>query len=433
MSAKISPETKRKAIVLGNNLSVVQDLGGEGVDCIVMNHHRAIATYSRYASYVQCPDPSTEEDKAIAFLHDFCRREGNLPVVMPVTDQWSMAVARHADRLREVSVPCTAIWEAVELMLHKDRFCQWAQERGIRTPRTWTQEELLRLPSEEYPVIVKPRLHRWSGNGDPQHLHAEMIRLRNTVIEDRWDLERFLKKEGRFVEHMFFQECVRGRSDRIYNIGMYIDRSSQIIASIAGHKIRGCMTNHGDTNLGERISPPKPIWDMAEKIVRELDYIGVVEFEFKQDTRNDEFVLIEVNPHLWAWCGIGLPCGMNFPLIVYQDLTGTLDPASIVPYEGKVRYARIVPDLLNCTVYCRIGADTPKRTLREWVGDMQADRLVCREFHRNDWLVSVLLLDEAFRALMKRVLAAMVRVILRPSQKLDAKYSESPSSQSGDD
>jgi len=433
LSAKISPETKRKAIVLGNNLSVVQDLGGEGVRCMVLNHHRAIATYSRYATYKQCPDPSTEEDKAVAFLYDLCQKEGDLPVVLPVTDQWSMAVAKHADRLREVSVPCTAGWEVVELMLHKDRFSQWACDRGFRTPRSYTQEEMQRLPSEEYPVVVKPRVHRWSSNGDPQRLHAEMIRLRNTIIEDKWELERFMKREGRFMDHMFFQEYVRGGSDRIYSIGMYIDRSSRIVASIAGHKIRGCMTKHGDTNLGEKVTPPKPIWEMAEGIVRELGYVGVVEFEFKQDARPDEFVLIEVNPHLWAWCGMGLPCGMNFPLIAYQDLTGTLDPASIVPFEGKVRFARIVFDLLNCTVYSRMGADTPKRSLREWAGDMKADRLVCREFPRTDWLVSVLLLDEAFRALMKRVLAAMRRIVQRPFQRLDAKCPESPSSQSGND
>jgi ABC-type thiamine transport system ATPase subunit len=64
---------------------------------------------------------------------------------------------------------------------------------------------------------------------------------------------------------------------------------------------------------------------------------------------------------------------------------------------------------------------------------MKADRLVCREFHRNDWLVSVLLLDEAFRALMKRVLATMRRIVQRPFQRVDAKFPESPSSQSGDD
>ncbi len=433
MSAENSPEAKRKVIVLGNNLSVVQDLGGEGVRCVVLNHHRAIATYSRYATYAQCPDPSTMEDRAIDFLYDLCQKEGDLPVVLPVTDQWSMAVARHASRLQEVSIPCTAEWEAVELMLHKDRFSHWARERGIKTPRTWTQEEVLRLPPEEYPVVVKPRLHRWSGNGDPQHLHADMIRLRNTIIADRWELERFLKKESRLMEHMFFQEYVRGGSDRIYNIGMYIDRSHQVLASLAGHKVRGCMTNHGDTNLGENVTAPASIKDMAERMVRELGYVGVVEFEFKKDARNDEFVLIEVNPHLWAWCGMGLPCGMNFPLIAYQDLAGTLDPASIVPFQGKVRFARIVFDLLNCIVYSRMGADTPKRSLREWVGDMKADRLVCREFHRNDWLVSVLLLDEAFRALVKRALAAVRRMVQRPFQRVDAKCPESPSSQSGNE
>ncbi len=428
VSTKASPVRTRKAIVLGNNLSVVQDLGGEGVDCVVMNHHRAIATYSRYATYVRCPDPSVEEDRAIAFLHDFCRQEGNLPVLLPVTDQWSMAVARHAEQLREVSAPCTGPWKAVDLMLRKDLFSQWAQEMGIRTPRMWSREEMPALPEEEYPVVVKPRLHRWSSNTDPQRLHADMIRLRNTIIEDRWELERFVEKENRLMEHVFFQEYVRGLSDRIYNIGMYVDRSSQIVASVAGHKIRGCMTNHGDTNLGESIPAPAPVWEAAQRIVRELNYTGVLELEFKKDTRDDAFVLIEVNPHLWAWCGMGLACGVNFPLIAYRDLTGTLDPTTIVPFDGKVKYARVVSDLLNTTIYCRMGANTPQRTLREWASDLNADRFVSREFHRGDWLVSVLLMDEAFRALVKRVLAFMSRRVQRPFHRAAAKH-RSPSSQ----
>lgn len=411
-----------KAIVLGNNLSVVQDLGVEGVDCVVMNHHRAIATYSRYARYVQCPDPSHTEDKAIEFLYQFCAKEGDRPVVFPVTDQWSMAVSKHADRLREVSIPCTATEEVVDLMLHKERFIKWCSEKGIRTPRSWTLEEVHLLTPEEYPIIVKPKRHRWSSNGDPLDLHNEMVRLRNSPIGDKWELEKFLQKEKKFIEHLFFQEYVAGGSDLMYNIGMYVDGSHDVVASMAGHKIRGCMTNHGDTNVGENVSPPGNTQEVAESIVKELGYTGVVEFEFKQDPRTHELVLIEVNPHFWAWCGMGTVCGINFPMIAYQDLTGTLDPSTIVPYQGRVRYARAVPDLINCMIYSRMGANTPKCYLPQWWVDMGADRFVSREFTRRDCLVSVLLIEESVRELLKRTFFFLALAIRRPFQRLSAKY-----------
>lgn len=422
-----------KAIVLGNNLSVVQDLGAEGVDCVVMNHHRAIATYSRYAMYVQCPDPSHTEDKAIEFLYQFCAQEGDRPVVFPVTDQWSMAVSKHADRLREVSIPCTATEEVVDLMLHKERFIKWCSEKGIRTPRSYTPEEVYLLTPEKYPIIVKPKRHRWSSNGDPSDLHNEMVRLRNTPIGDKWELEKFLQKEKKFIEHLFFQEYVPGGSDLMYNIGMYTDASHNVLASLAGHKVRGCMTNHGDTNVGENVCPPGNTQEVAESIVKQLGYTGVVEFEFKQDPRTQELVLIEVNPHLWAWCGMGTVCGINFPMIAYQDLTGTLDPSTIVPYQGRVRYARAVPDLINCMIYSRMGANTPKCYLPQWWVDMRADRFVSREFTRRDCLVSVLLVEESVRELLKRTFLSIALIIRRSFHRASTHVLKGPSSQIGEE
>ncbi len=284
-------------------------------------------------------------------------------MVFPVTDQWSMAVSKNAERLREVSVPCTADREAVDLMLHKERFCLWCKDRGYKTPRCWSLEEVRQLPPEDYPILVKPKRHRWSSNSDPTDLHMEMVRLRNTMLADKWEVERFVEREKRFMEHLFFQEYVRGGSERIYNIGMYVDASHRVLASVAGHKIRGCMTNHGDTNLGERVPPPGRTQEVAEGIVKELAYTGMVEFEFKQDPQSQEFILIEVNPHLWAWCGLGTVCDINFPLIAYRDLTGTLDPSTIVPFQGSVRFARMVPDLLICTIYSRMGVNVPRRSL----------------------------------------------------------------------
>jgi hypothetical protein len=53
---------------------------------------------------------------------------------------------------------------------------------------------------------------------------------------------------------------------------------------------------------------------------------------------------------------------------------------------------------------------------------MRADRFVSREFTRGDWLVSVLLVEEAFRELLKRMFSSIARVVRRPFQRLGTKY-----------
>ena len=395
-------EGSRKVILLGSLLSPIQELGSRGIECIIMHHHRAIPTYSRYGTYVECPNPSFEEDKAIEFVYQYCRNDGGHPVLLPLTDQWSMALSRHTDRLREVAEPCVANRATVELMLNKERFSRWGRERGIRTARAWELYELWQWPDDAFPVLVKPRRHRWSSNSDPDDLHQKMVDRRFILIKDRGELKRYVDRE-KYLEHLFFQDYVQGGSDRIYTLWLYADHSSTIIASVAGHKVRGCLTNHGDCNLGERIETPADMLDEASRIVAELHYTGVLELEYKQDPATGDLKLIEVNPRLSGWVGMSAACGINLPLIAYQDMTGMLDPGSIVPFSGRVRYARVISDFFNCHFYSRLEATGSARTGRDWLDDLKADRLQCYDLNKNDWLVTVLVVEEAVRTLMVKM------------------------------
>jgi D-aspartate ligase len=395
-------ESSRKVIVLGSLLSPIQELGSRGIECIVMNHHRAIPTYSRYGTFVKCPNPSFEEDNAIGFVYDYCRKDGGRPILMPVTDQWTMALSRHADRLREVAEPCVANRAAVELMLNKELFCRWGREKGIRTPRVWELYEVWQLPDDAFPVLVKPRMHRWSSNSDPHNIHQKMVDRRLIQIKDRGELKRFVDREE-YLEYLFFQEYVQGGSEQIYTLWLYADRSSAIIASVAGHKVRGCLTNHGDCNLGERIETPPDLLVEAAHLVAELHYTGVLELEYKQDLSTGEIKLIEVNPRLSGWVGMSPACGINLPFIAYQDMAGTLDTSSIVPFSGKVRYARVISDFFNCHVYSKLEPTGPTRTGRDWLDDLKADRLQCYDLNKNDLLVTVLVVEEAVRTLAVKI------------------------------
>lgn len=393
--------------MLGSLLSPVQELGSRGIDCVVMNHHRAIATYSRYGRYVECPNPSFEEDRAIEFLYSYCQRVGGRPVIIPVTDQWTMAVARHVERLGEVAEPCVAGKETIELMLNKELFSLWGHRNGLRTPRVWGLEEVQALPQESFPILVKPKRHRWSSNADPQDLHEEMLKRRFLLIKDQAQLGRFIDTDKMFLEHIFFQQQVRGWSDRIHAVWLYADRSSSIVAMVGGHKIRGCRTNHGDCNLGEKVAVPMDMAKEAAKIVADLHYTGVLELEYKQDAVTGECSIIEVNPHLSGWVGIAPACGVNLPLIAYKDMAGSLEPSDIVPFEGSVRYVRLIADFLNCHIYWKSVAFGPTPQWWQWVRSLRANRVQYFDFYKGDWLVTVLLAYEALEGLVSQMVRSV--------------------------
>ena len=46
-------------------------------------------------------------------------------------------------------------------------------------------------------------------------------------------------------------------------------------------------------------------------IVKDLNYSGIAEFEYKKDLSTGRYRLIEVNPRSWSWIGITPACGVS--------------------------------------------------------------------------------------------------------------------------
>jgi D-aspartate ligase len=391
----------RKAVVLGNQLSVVQAIGANGIDCFDVNNMRHIASYSRYSIFKKSPDPRREENKAIEFLYDICQKEGNNPIVFPTNDMWAMATSKHKDKLLEVSTPCIADHDVVELLLNKEKFCKWGQERGFMTPRTWSLKEVSQIQEEDFPIAIKPSVHRTSTNEYSLDLHINMERLRLNVVNSKSELDQFLMREKCFADLLTYQEYVNGLSDCIYNVGVYVDRSSRILGSVCGHKIRGFPATHGDCILGENIDLPTELTNNVQRIIDELKYFGFAEFEYKRDSDTGKFTLIEINPRPWSWIGLTPACGFNLPLIAYQDLTGTYDPSNYVQFNGKVKFARVLKDIVNCFYYYRTDHPEWNRSPGEWIRDLKADKRVYYEFNADDWLVSAIMVADTFQKLVR--------------------------------
>ena len=69
------------------------------------------------------------------------------------------------------------------------------------------------------------------------------------------------------------------------------------------------------------------IESLSEKFLRAINYYGLVEVEFKQDTRDGEFKLLDVNARTWGYHSLGRSAGVDFPDLLYRDQEGEhLDP-----------------------------------------------------------------------------------------------------------
>ncbi|WP_255198793.1 ATP-grasp domain-containing protein [Halorarius litoreus] len=398
-----------------NGLGIVRELGRNGVDVYVLDSFRNVGTVSRYGSYRHCPNPETDEAGFVERLLELGPTFDERPVVFPTNDHWAAAAARHKDRLSAFYELCVSDYEAVSLMLDKRRFGAWAVERGYPSPRTWAASEADRIPRESFPVAAKPndaRLRpdmmfrsraatlstKLTGGGGVDtetakelHERAEAIDgNRLQVLDSPAEVDAFLATVD--SEAYVLQEYVRGLSDQMVTVGVYADRDHEVRGLFVGRKRRGFPPDVGDCKLGESSDVPDELKDSVRELARDIELVGIAEFEFKQDSVSGEYRLIEINPRSWSWVGITPAAGVNLPMLAYRDLRDEPIP----PYTenlvapGEVKWVKLTEDLPNVLYYNReAGHPEWSGSLRDWWDSVRAKTLVTAEFSRDDPLPGV--------------------------------------------
>ena len=381
-----------KAIIFNcnyNGLSIIQDLGTRGISCTAMDTQRSIGTFSKYAHYVNCPDPAEHETAFVDFLYSYCKKQFLKPVLFPTNDHWATAISKHKARLSDVAHLCVAHRQAVDLVIDKERFYELGQKEGYMTPRTWRQESLSSLEPQDFPIVAKPVARRNSSDGEQASLFAAMDRLRLSVLKNKEDLADFMLIEEAWLEHLVFQSYVAGMSNDMYTVGVYADAAHELKAVFSGRKVRGYPADIGDCIVGEVCSVPEALIANAQKISVDIGLSGIAEFEYKRDSIKDEFILIEINPRSWSWIGITPACDMSLPYIAFQDLIGSSYEIvkTSVP-DGSVRYAKVLQDFFN--VVFRYASDHPAWSASPtlWLKELRQHKTVMAEFNARDYAVA---------------------------------------------
>jgi len=385
-----------------NGLSIIQELSSKGINCVAMDSIRGVGAFSLFAKYVKCPDPLTNETQFISFLYNYCKKMSIKPVLFPTNDEWAHAISKYKEILESVSFPCVADFEVVDIVINKDQFYQLGNENNFLTPITWSWNKINQIV--EYPIIAKPKFRALSGNKKINLILKKIAKsdLRLVVIHQQTELNRFILDNEKLKDMYIFQEFVEGLSDRMFTIGIYANRKSEVLGCFTGRKVRGYPAEYGDCIVGENYNVPNELIENTFRIVKELNYSGIAEFEYKQDNRTKKFKLIEINPRAWSWIGITPYCGVNLPLIAYKDMIGiNSDPVRSKTYEnGSVKYVKIYQDFVNCLFRYKRTFPTWKMSYAKWKTSIMAEKVIYAELHRKDLFVSIVSIVYAFLKLM---------------------------------
>lgn len=352
------------AIVLGSDfkaLGVVRSLGGRGIPCVVIDNCPRSAWFSRYVTKRFLWHSSMD---SVDFLHFLLRigKEQRLEqwALLPMQDEVVGLIAHNHQHLSGMYRLVTQGWDTLRWALDKRLTYSMAQEIGVSCPKTWypTGTEELRFMPFTFPVIIKPAIsirlqHAMRLKALPARNHTELF------------AQYYRAMTSISADEIMVQEIIPGNGNTQYSVGSFC-REGNIVLGMTVRRVRQYPIDYGlSSSFVEAIDVPA-LFEPAQKLIHYMRVSGMVEVEFKQDPRDMQYKLLDINVRPWAWHTLCSACGLDFPYIQYRDLLGH-SPAAIVPRYGY-RWVRLLTDVPSGLQEIRAGITTPSGYFHSLLG-----------------------------------------------------------------
>jgi len=336
MSVIITHARNRTALV------ATQSLGKRGIKVVTADSiYPSTSFFSRYStSYFVYPSEKLTPELFINSLRDYVHKN-NINVLMPM-DEETFIVSKYKDRFpTSINIP-VADYETLKKANNNRYLMKFAAEIGVNTPQTWTIERLedLRQVAKEveYPAVIK--LVEGVGSKGLRFAHSEDELIAKYIeVVQKFHLKPF--------EYPLIQEYIPGDSygvSLIFNCGE--PRAICMYKNIRTYPIYG-----GPSTARISIKHDK-MGRNAIILLRELNYHGVAEVEFRIDDRTKEPVLMEINPRFWGSLNQAICAGVDFPYLLYtMAMEGDIQP--VLTYKTEVKTRWMLGDLRALVDYLR--------------------------------------------------------------------------------
>jgi len=318
-------------------LGAARSLGRQGVPVAVLRKSdQLLASFSRYVGRF-FTWPRCDGDVNEGYLKYLLELAENHDLkgwfLFPTDDDMVKFVARHRDQLSEHFLLATPSWEELQWACDKRLLHDLADRLEIHHPQTFypkSRAELQELACT-FPVIIKPALHD-SINSRPGQQPTQASAKGKTsklTVDKAWrvdDRESLLAEYDRActqipAELIMIQELVPGWGDAQYSYAA-LCRRGEPVAALTARRLRQYPMDFGRmSTYVETIDEPE-VARISKKLLRELDYTGLVEVEFKWDHRDGKFKLLDVNPRIWGWHTLGARAGVDFSYLFWRLLRG---------------------------------------------------------------------------------------------------------------
>ena len=334
------------AIVIGDHvqgLGIIRSLGRHGIPTFLMNDRSlCIGRFSKYVSkFFLCPSIE-QETQFIDYLINLAEKTEDINnwVLFPTNDAAVRNLSLNKTRLEEYYTVPSPPWEVIRCTYNKKITNQIAERCGIPIPRTYypkDEEEVLALSKElEYPVIIKPAV---------MHTFYTITKAKVIVVSSADELIKGYRTAIRIIDptEVMVQEIIPGAPGELYSYCPFF-KDGEAVAMCMGRRYRQRPMDFGRaTTYVESCYVPELV-DYGNQLLKEIQYYGLCEVEFKKDPRDGQFKLLEVNPRTWLWHSLSYRCGTDLPYLLYRDqVTSTVPPANL--FREGIKWVHFYTDI----------------------------------------------------------------------------------------
>jgi D-aspartate ligase len=329
------------ALVIGGDhpgLAIVRSLGRRNIPVYVLDDLHSISAYSRYTTRVvrvkDLRDPQKTVDSVLEIGHRYGLRGW---VLFPTRDETVMAFSIHRERLAEFFRVTTPEWETARQAWDKANTYRLAEQLGIPAPRTWTVQSLNELSAlyPRLPLAIKPAIKEnfFYATG------AKAWRAQ-TPEQLREMFEAAAQKIA--LSEILIQEIIPGDGENQLSYCVFF-RDGHVHSSLAAKRLRQHPREFGRAATYVETADLPEIEEMSQRFLRAINFYGLAEVEFKQDPRDGQYKLLDVNARAWGFHGLGQVAGVDFPYLLYADQLGY--PAEPCKAKAGVGWLRLLTDI----------------------------------------------------------------------------------------
>jgi predicted ATP-grasp superfamily ATP-dependent carboligase len=360
-----------------NSYGVIRALGEQGIPVLALDDVDSPHMRSRYVESMICPSATSETEKFIAFLTEIGAKFRTPPVLYMMEDVYYYLAHEYREllepRFRFPYMAHAAMLDCIDKQRSFERLAM--ADPGIPLPGTWyptTHAELNAIKADvTFPVVLKPLVSRFDfrEGGIDKVMEFPQLFNNKAVQAESWEelVAHFTLVERHGIP-CCVQELIPGGQDALVGATLYVDAQGQVHGNFTYSKLRQTPWDFGTMTLGRAIEAPE-VAALSERVVKALNFTGICGIEFKYDARDGRYKFIEINPRGELWMNLAQHCGVNLPLLKYQDLIGQPQRATQTRFDKHLIDLRDDFSLYFMRYRHHRGA-AYRLSLREWLASV---------------------------------------------------------------